>query len=115
MLDAARDSGVTGLPSAATVSAGRVWPAGAEWVAEVGQAPDTHALDQLYPDQDRARAAACGAIEAERDRLAQRLRAAGGVLAELAGTRERWQEPALYVWDSADQREPRLHAPAYRA
>ncbi|GEM_PF-6062212 len=106
ILDAARAAGATGLPSLPTVSAGWVWPAGVLWIAEVGDVPDPHALDQLFPSQDEARAAAYGVIDATRDRLVRRLRATGGVAAELATTRARWEPPILYVWDDIDQLLP---------
>lgn len=112
LLDAARDNGATNLPRLPTLAAGRVWPAGDQWIAETGEAPDTHTLDQLYPEQEQARAAARDVIEAQRDRLAERLHAAGGVAAELAETRSRWEPPTLYVWDKAEQRQPHAHTPA---
>ena len=112
LLDAARDNDATDLPRLPTLTAGRIWPAGDQWIAETGEAPETHALDQLYPEQEQARAAARDVIEAERDRLAERLRAAGGVAAELAETRSRWEPPTLYVWDNAQQQQPHTHIPA---
>lgn len=110
LLDMATSNGGTDLPPAPSVSGGRVWPAGQEWVAEVGMEPVNRALDRLYPNQTEASAAIRDAIEAERDRLAEGLRAAGGILAKLAETRDRWETPQLHIWDSADQREPRIVA-----
>lgn len=114
VIETATELGVTGLPPAAVVSTGRVWPAGDEWVAELGEPPNTHALDSLLATKEAAWRALTEEIGAERDRLADRLRAAGGSAARLAETRTRWVPPTLYTWDSDKQREPEVHTAGVR-
>lgn len=90
-------SGVSNLPPIEYLTTGRVWPAGGNWVAEIGTPPRTSALDHLCVSREEAHA-----------RVTAEVRARRGEFARSHGLRsEDWAPPEVLTWDSTDQAEPR--------
>ncbi|GGK07630.1 hypothetical protein GCM10010123_42020 [Pilimelia anulata] len=90
-------AGAGNLPPIEYLTSGRVWPAGDNWVAEIGVPPHTSALDHLCVSQEEAHGKVAAEIQARRTEFADKhgLKVTG------------WESPNVLTWDSSDQAEPR--------
>lgn len=91
----AASRGLTGLPEPSRLTDVRVWPAGPEWVAEVGSVPHNEPVPPgLYKSKDEAVSVGLAAVKAAREQLAAILPA------DLAESVNSLPEPTVNVFES---------------